>query len=75
MTGSLKAEPLHAVPAAPLGLMRDQWAVDSANRRTVQQIHRKAYEHKPHTQAGRHMKAHGVHGNKAPSSDSGTEAC
>lgn len=37
MTGSLKAKPLHAVPAAPLGLMGDQWAVDS-NSRTERQI-------------------------------------
>lgn len=44
MTGSLKAKPLHAVPAAPLGLTGDQWAVDSANSRAVQQIHRKARE-------------------------------
>lgn len=52
MTGSLKAEPLHAVPAAPLRVMGDQSAVESANRRTVQQILRKARKHKPHTQAG-----------------------
>lgn len=56
MTGSLKAKPLHAVPAALRGLMGDQWAVDSANSRGVQQIHRKARERQTQT-SRRHMKA------------------
>ena len=56
MTGSLKAKPLHAVPAAPLGLMGDQWAVDSANSRAAQQIHPKAQETNTNL-TRRHMKA------------------
>ncbi len=62
MTGSLKAKPLHAVPAALLGLMGDQWAVDSANSRGVQQIHRKAQETNTNL-TRRHMKACGVQHN------------
>jgi len=62
MTGSLKAKPLHAVPAALLCLMGDQWAVDSANSRAERRIHRKAQE--TNTNLTRwHMKACGVHGN------------
>lgn len=44
MTGSLKAEPPHAVPAPPPGLMGDQWAVGSANSRAEQEIQEKNTE-------------------------------
>lgn len=79
MTGSLKAKPLHAVPAALLSLMGDQWAVDSVNSRGAQQIHRKARETNTNL-TRRHMKACRVRGSTMSSSekiklpDTGTRA-